>query len=355
VPERSAADIVVLTYNGSELLPTALEAILGQRYEPVSITVVDNGSTDGSAELVRRRWPSVKLVQLPHNVGVAAGLNRGLEAGDAPFVALVNDDVQLDPDWLGELVGALEAHPGAASATGKMLSFSRPELIDGAGDLLAWSGAALRRGRGERDEGQYDAPEATFYACGAATLYRREVFSRIGSFDEDLWAYYEDVDWGFRAQLMGYGCRYVPTALAYHVGSATTDRDRAFYLTLQRRNLITFVVKNYPASSLARHGHRVLALCLAQALASVRDGVGRAHLRGWSEALGTLPRTLRKRRMIQATRVAGADRLEDFLVDDWGFDPREGPRLAASLGRRALRSSRRFSRRRGARERPERS
>jgi GT2 family glycosyltransferase len=338
VPESSAADVVVLTYNGSDLLPAALEAILAQDYEPFTVTVVDNGSTDGSAALVRERFPSVGIVELGRNVGVAAGLNRGLEAGGAPFVALVNDDVTLDAGWLTELVEALQTYPQAASATGKMLSFSNPDVIDGAGDVLAWSGAATRRGRGEPDEGQYEAPEPIFYACGAATLYRRGAFARVGVFDEDLWAYYEDVDWGFRAQLAGYECRYVPTALAYHVGSATTDRDRNFYLALQRRNLVTFVVKDYPASSLLRHGHRVLALCLAQALASVRDGVARAHLRGWREAVGALPRTLSKRRAIQATRVAGPDRLEEFLVDEWGFDPREGPRLVAALARRAIRA-----------------
>src|SRR5581483_4843135 len=114
------------------------------------------------------------------------------------------------------LVGCLDAHPEAGSASGKTLVYSNRQVLDGAGNLMRWSGGAARRGYGERDCGQFDSPGEVISACAGYALYRRSAFDLIGDFDEDLVAYYEDVDWGLRAQLAGLRCRYDPAALAYH-------------------------------------------------------------------------------------------------------------------------------------------
>jgi GT2 family glycosyltransferase len=317
---RPGVDLIVLNYNGKKLLAAALPSMYAQAYEPFTLTVVDNGSTDGSVELVEEQWPGTRVVSLPENVGVTAALNRGIEAGDAPYLALLNNDLELDPGWLRELVAELERHPEAGSATGKLLSYRRRNVIDGAGDVVSWSGACVRRGRGEVDRGQYDVPGAVFSASGAAALYRRSAFDVVGPFDEDFFAYLEDVDWGFRAQLAGYSCRYVPTAVAYHMGGATTGSDERLYLAHLRRNTITLVVKNYPATRLVRHAHRLLAYQAAHFLVSVRDRKARDHLRSIGEALAALPATLRKRRRIQATRRVDPAYLESVLARDWGFE-----------------------------------
>jgi GT2 family glycosyltransferase len=313
-------ELVVLTYNGRELLEAALPSVFAQAYESFGVIVVDNGSEDGSRAYLAERWPEARVVALPENVGVTAALNRGVEAAGAPYVGLLNNDLELAPDWLGELVRALEQHPEAASATGKLLSFSKRDVIDGAGDVVSWSGSCVRRGRGEPDRGQFDEPEEVFSASGAAALYRRSAFETVGLFDEDFYAYLEDVDWGFRARLAGFTCRYVPTAVGYHIGGATTGEAADFYHAHLRRNAALLVLKDYPASRIFRHAHEVVAYQLALLLVSVREGKGRQHLRGWGEALRGMPKTLRKRRRIQRGRRIEPASLEALLGHDRGFE-----------------------------------
>jgi GT2 family glycosyltransferase len=312
--------VVIPTWNGRALLDVALSSLQTQTLAADEVIVVDNGSTDGTAEHVRSRWPSVILIPLPENTGFAAATNRGIERATSHVVALVNNDVELHPAFLRELVGALEADPGAASAAAKMLRFDERGVIDGTGDTLRWSGVAQQRGQGELDRGQYDAPGRVFSACAGAAAYRRSAFGEVGLFDEAFFAYLEDVDWGFRAQLAGRGCVYVPSAIAYHVGSASTRRDGRpdrFFYGLPRRNSLWVVLKSYPASALLRYAPLVLLNHAALLLAAVRDGMTRAYLSAlWAAARG-LPRVLRQRRAIQRARRVGRLELEPLITRGW--------------------------------------
>jgi GT2 family glycosyltransferase len=307
---------LVLNYNGRALLDTALPSLLAQTYPNLSVTVIDNGSSDGSAAHVRERWPQVSVLELPVNVGVAAALNRGVESATGELVALLNNDIELEPDWLERLVAALAEHPQAASASGKMLRFYDREVIDAAGDGLRWSGAAINRGGGERDAGQYDRADEVLTACAGAALYRRAALDEVGPFDEDFWAYLEDVDWGLRAQLLGFSARYVPAARAYHMRGATTGREKPRYRLPQRRNAVWLLIKNYPAPALLRHAPEILVLNLGVAVQDIRDGVFGATLRGWAQAVTGLPRILRKRRAIQRGRRVGLERLNAVVTPE---------------------------------------
>src|SRR5436190_24280141 len=211
---------LVLSYNGRELLDVALPTLLAQTYPDLAVTVIDNGSTDGTGGYVRERWPEVEVLRLESNIGVAAALNRGIEGADGELVALLNNDIELEPPWLARLVDDLKQHPQAASASGKMLRFDQRDVIDAAGDGMRWSGAGFGRGVGELDRGQYDRAEEVFSACAGAALYRRAALYDVGPFDEDFFAYLEDVDWGLRSQLRGFTSRYVPGAVAYHMRGA---------------------------------------------------------------------------------------------------------------------------------------
>jgi GT2 family glycosyltransferase len=241
-------------------------------------------------------------------------------------VVLVNNDVELDPGFLGALVAAADAHPGAASVASRMVVFGRRDVVDGAGDELYWHGMAYPRGRGE-PVGDWAEPGEVFSASGGAALYRRAALDAIGLFDEDFFAYQEDVDWGFRARLAGWTCRYEPRAVAYHVGGGTTDSLAAAHplvYRLNRRNGVALVLKNYPAASLARHGHQVLwALALGLA-GSVGVGMLRVHLGAWAEAVRALPATLRKRRAVQALRTIPAAELERVVRRPAGWRLRPG-------------------------------
>jgi GT2 family glycosyltransferase len=280
-----------------------LPTLAAQSYRDFTTLVVDNGSEDGTVGYLKAEWPDFGVLALPSNVGFATAVNRGVSATEGEYVALLNNDVELEPDWLGELVAALDEHRDAASATPKLLRYHDRELLDGAGDDLSWSGVCTRRGYRRPDAGQYDVPEEVFSACGGAALYRRSALERIGPFDEDFFAYLEDVDWGFRARLAGYGCRYVPSSRAYHMGGATTDRVDGLGVYLRRRNQIALVLKNYPPRSLVRHLPDLLLEQVLGFVLSIRQGTLRPQLRAWRDALRQLPATLRKRRQIQRTRV----------------------------------------------------
>jgi GT2 family glycosyltransferase len=316
VAPAPAVTAVVLNYNGRELLDVILPSLDAQTYPHLTVTVLDNGSSDGSAAYVRERWPHARVVALPENVGVAAALNRGLETVETELVALLNNDIELEPRWLELLVAQLRTHPEAASASGKLLRFDRRDVIDAAGDGMRWSSAAFNRGAGEPDRGQFDRPEPVFSACAGAALYRRSAFDDVGLFDEDFFAYLEDVDWSLRAQLRGHASRYVPGAVGYHMRGATTGGARNRYRVMQRRNQVWLVVKNYPAGAIVRRAPGILLLNAGLALQDARQGGLTSTLRGWWAALRGLPRMLHKRREIQRARRVGLADLDDVITPE---------------------------------------
>jgi GT2 family glycosyltransferase len=301
-----------------------LPSLRAQTFGECTVVVVDNGSSDESVSHLRLEYPEVQVVALPRNVGFAAAVNRGVEAapGGAEAIAVVNNDLELDPLWLSRMVAALRDHPEAGSATGKMLFYDRRSVIDGAGDFTSWYAVSAPRGRGEPDRGQFDLAEPVFSACGGAALYRRAALDAVGPFDEDFFAYAEDVDWGFRAQLAGWTCRYVPGAVAFHMGAGTSARvpNLARYLFL--RNTLSMVAKDWPRAALVRHVPRVALFLAKSASASVRGRWLGAYVRALLGFAAQLPRTLRKRREVQATRRVGLDYLDTVVRTDYPLESR---------------------------------
>lgn len=329
-PPTPRVAVAVLTYDGRELLDIIIPTVLDQTMEGVRVLVVDNGSTDGSATHCRERWPSVEVLELGSNIGVAAALNRGVQAcRESEYLALLNNDVELDRDWLRRLVRTLDEHPHAASATGKTYNYFQRDLLDGTGDILMPSGAATRRGLGEPDEGRYEQPEPAFSACAGVAVYRTSAFAEVGGFDEDFFAYQEDVDWGLRAQLRGFTARYEPRAVAWHMSGATTGRQWARFNQLQRRNQVLVVIKCYPLGTLVRHLPSILSYQLGWLL----DAAGKRELSRQLAALGAaiaaLPRTLSKRRRIQAARRVGPAQIEAIFTPP----PHSGENLAERVRR----------------------
>jgi GT2 family glycosyltransferase len=308
----------VLTWNGAHHIEMVLDSLEHQECDPFRTLVVDNGSTDGTVDLVGQRWPWAEIVALPENVGITAGMNRCVEAASgSEFVALLNSDVELDPRWLSVLVGALRAEPAAASASGKVLSFENRHLIDRAGDAMAWSGEAIGRGRGEVDRGQYDESGEVFAACGGIGLFRTAAFDAVGGFDEQFFAYHEDTDWGFRARLAGWTSIYTPAAVAWHVGGATAGQDSPFSLYHGMRNAIWLVVKNFPARSLVRHAPELVWRHVRLVFHAVAGGRSGLLLRAWRDALRGMPAVLRKRRAVQGRATARPEDLDRVMAGGW--------------------------------------
>ena len=307
---QARVTVVIPTWNGRELLEGTLRALAGQRFADFGTIVVDNGSTDGTVEYLRERHPGVDVVALDGNRGFAGAVNAGIARAQGDYVALLNNDAEPEPGWLAELVAALDADPSAGSAASKLRMLHEPGVLDGAGDVVTWYGATWRRGHGEPDRGQYDEPGVVASACAGAALYRRRALEEVGAFDERFFAYLEDTDWGLRAQLAGWPCLWVPGAVAYHLGGATTRRMGDLETELLARNTLALVLKSFPAGRLVVWAPLIAgyqAWVLGQA---VRRGSWRAVLRGWSTALRRLPATLRARadvkRRTRAPRALGA-------------------------------------------------
>ena len=312
--EAPLLTVTVLSYDGRHLLETIMPSLARQSFRDFEVIVVDNGSRDDTTAWLSEHWPQAQVVAVEENVGVTAALNVCARAGRGELVGLFNNDLELDRACLGELVRALREHPEAGWAGGKLLSFEDRSTLDGAGDLFAWSGSGARRGHGERDAGQYDEPSTIFGACGGAAIYRRSAFARVGEFDEAFFAFYEDVDWNLRAQLAGLQCRYVPTAVAFHMGSATIGRGLSDFTRYHIwRNTLWVIAKDLPAGALVRHAPQLL---LGQAInfaVALRDRKLTIWARVWRDALGGLPRVLRLRREVQARRQISAERLDTIV------------------------------------------
>ena len=303
--------VVIPTWNGRELLAGALATLGAQDFGDFRVVVVDNGSDDGTADWLSASHPDVEVVGLPRNVGFAPAVNAGIAAArDAEYVALLNNDMEVAPRWLGELVAALDAHPDAGSATSKLLIASSPELLDGAGDLVTWYAATWRRGHGEADRGQYDTPGEIASACAGAALYRRAALDDVGGFEESFFAYLEDTDWGLRAQLRGWACRWVPSSVAVHLGGATSRRMGDLETRLVTRNALALALRCFPARRLAAWAPVVVAFQLYALVMALREGRARAVLGGWREAAARLPATLQARRAIQSRRCVPLERLD---------------------------------------------
>jgi GT2 family glycosyltransferase len=309
--------VAIATYDGRELLAAALDSLATQTFRDFRVVVVDDASSDGTLEWLSDRAPDIELIVHPRNRGVTAALNTGLGAARSEFVALLNNDMELAPDCLGELVRVLRENPAAGSACPKLLRFDDRSSLDGAGDIFEWGGTAWRRGHGERDLGQYDREQPIFGACAGAAVYRRSTLDAVGLLDEDFFAFYEDVDWSFRAQLTAAGCRYVPSAVAYHIGGATLGSDVSDFMLYQNwRNALFVVFKNYPFSALLRHGPRLISTQAHNFVWAMQTKRAHVFLRVWRDTLLAMPSVLRKRRAVQRLRTVSLRELEDVIGAD---------------------------------------
>ena len=298
--------LAIVNYNGRRHLEDLLASIHRQTYADYVVHVVDDCSTDDGRAYVEREWPQVRWLGTDRNQGISATMARAAASAETEFVAVLNNDLELDERWLEELVTALRARAGAAAVEGKTLEFDRRTHLDGAGDLLRRNGYPDRRGQGRRDDGSWDAGCEIFAASGTAALYRRAAFEDVGLYDTDFRGYYEDVDWGFRARLRGWSAWYVPAARAFHKGSASVGREPGPFTSLIIRNQILMLIKDLPWPLALRWGPRIAWFQLLWLPRNWRAGIGRHHLRALGGVALELPRTLRKRRAIQRGRTASA-------------------------------------------------
>lgn len=271
--------VVIPNYNGIQYVDECLHSLCQGTRMP-EIILVDNGSGDGSRELVREKYKEVQVIEFAQNTGFSSAVNAGIRAAVTEYVILLNNDTVVDREFVENLEKALSEEPGAFSAGAKMLQMAAPERLDGAGDLYCALGWAFSRGK-DRPCEAYDRPCRIFSACAGAAIYRRQAFDRIGFFDENHFAYLEDTDIGYRANIYGYYNIYAPTAKIYHAGSAVSgSRHNDFKVGLSARNSIYLVYKNMPFLQMVLNLPFLLAGFLIKLLFFCKKGMGGAYLKG---------------------------------------------------------------------------
>jgi GT2 family glycosyltransferase len=285
MPLSAAVSVVIPNWNRSALLVAVLASIRVQTLQPLEIIVVDNGSTDRSSDVARAA--GAQVLQLDVNKGFSFAVNRGLEAARGDFIAIVNNDVEFEPDWIENLASSL-SQGNAWFAIGKLLDYSHREQIDGVGDAICRGGAACRLGHGHPDDSLFYTPRFTYFPSGTAVLMRREFFQKTGKLDESFFSYLEDVDLGIRAGLLDLPGIYVPEAIAYHRGSATLGAWSSPVVESLTRNQILLLAKYYPLKILWRFFRPILVAQILWAAMAARHGRLSAYLAGLVSGLRSI-------------------------------------------------------------------
>ncbi len=248
--------IVILNWNGQSLLEQFLPSVLATNYPDFSVLLVDNGSTDNSLAWLAEHYPDVRTLPLKENHGFTTGNNLALPHVDTPYFVLLNNDVEVHPDWLTPLVECMEADPQVAAVQPKLLAYQerdRFEYAGAAGGYVDVLGYPFSRGRlfdvTEKDEGQYETPAEIFWSTGACMLVRKSVTDQIGLFEDDYFAHMEEIDFCWRAKNFGYKIMYHPGGVAWHLGGGTLPKTNPRKTFLNVRNSLVTILKNFPASS----------------------------------------------------------------------------------------------------------
>ena len=279
--------IVIPNYNGKHFMEPCLSSLSEQTYKDFHILVIDNASSDGSIEYMEENYPDIELIKLQKNYGFSKAVNIGIQHSRTPYVILLNNDTTVDTRYVEEMVKAIEKSPKIFSVSSKMIQMYHPELIDIAGDLYTLLGWGVCRGCG-RPVSNYTKYDEIFTACAGAAIYRRSVFDEIGYFDENHFAYLEDIDIGYRARIYGYYNMYCPTALVYHVGSGTSgSKYNSFKVKLAARNNLYLNYKNMPALQLVLNFIPLAIGYFVKYLFFCKIGFGKDYKEGFIEGLQT--------------------------------------------------------------------
>jgi GT2 family glycosyltransferase len=298
---NNKVSIIVVNWNGERFLKDCLGSLSHQSYANCEIILVDNGSADNSVCFTRENFPEVKIVALRENKGFTGGNAAGLEIARGAYIALVNNDARPEKTWLEKLIQPMLRDYTIGICASKLI-FENPRTLNSAGDGLTTAGVGFNRGLGE-NVANFNMPEPVFGACGAAVLYRRRMLDEIGFLDEDFFLYDEDTDLNFRAQLAGWKCIYVPSAVVYHVANATSRRLSDLHVYYHTRNLDFVWMKNMPLGLMLRFVHHKIIQELGSfCYLCLRHGKWRPFFRAKRDALRMLPVMLKKRAKIQAAK-----------------------------------------------------
>jgi GT2 family glycosyltransferase len=309
MPAPKKITVVIPNWNGMAWLAACLESLKRQDFPEFHTIIVDNGSTDESVAFVKKNYPRIEIIELAGNTGFAKAANIGIERAASPYVALLNADTQVYPDWLSSLLQRIDdAPPEIAAINSQLLRMDEPDRIDDAGDELSWYGAATKRGH-DQPAADFQEEQEIFSPCAAACLYRRDFLLLTGGFDAGFFAYLEDVDLGLRGRLLGYRYLYLPKAKVLHKGhGASLPHSR--YIEMITRNRLLLFAKSMPARLLLRHAAKLLYGQMYFMAAYTRPW---SSIRGYLSFLACLPGIMPKRREILRKTSLSLDQIDALL------------------------------------------
>lgn len=279
MPKASEVTIIIPNFNGKQLLENCIATLETQTWNDFKLLVVDNGSTDGSTE-VTSEVLDLEIVALSENTGFCGAVNEGIRRTGTPYFILLNNDTEVQPEFVEALLSGIGKSNRIFSCGAMMIDYHNRELIDNAGDYYTALGWAVARAKGKKCS-NYEEERKVFSCCGGAAIYRTDVIKEIGFLDENHFAYLEDVDLGYRAQIYGYENWFIPQAKVFHVGSATTGtRYNEKKVFLAARNTIYVIYKNMPFLQLLLNLPLILLGIIVKSLFFLKKGFVGEYIKG---------------------------------------------------------------------------
>ena len=273
--------VIIPNYNGMKFIENCMKAMEKETSTQYQIIIVDNGSVDGSRQWIEENCPQVTLIAMGENTGFCGAVNAGIKAATTPYVILLNNDTEVEYGFVKALEDALESKKKSFSVSAKMVDMKHPEVLDGAGDLYCALGWAYALGKGKSVKGNYEKTSEIFSACGGAVIYKKEVLEEIGIFDENHFAYLEDCDLGYRAQIFGYRNYYTPNAVVKHAGSGVSgSMHNEFKVNLSSKNSVYLIYKNMPLLQILLNLPFLISGFLVKYLFFVKKGLGKVYRKG---------------------------------------------------------------------------
>jgi len=307
--EKIQISIIIPNFNGKQFLKECLNSIKKQNFSHYEVIIVDNGSNDGSVEYLNENYDEFTLIQNQENLGFATAVNQGIKASNAEYVFLLNNDTELEVECVSKLLNCIDNDENIFGVSSKMIQNQDRNLIDDAGDEYTILGYTKKVGN-NRSKELYKNKREIFSACAGAALYRRNIFDIIGYFDENFFAYMDDVDISYRARIYGFKCVYCPEAVVYHDVSATSgSKYNAFKIRLAARNNVYVPYKNMPWPQLILNLLFLILGFLIKYLVFLKKGHGNDYIAGLKEGLTSLDK-------IDRIRYKNG-RLANYLSIEW--------------------------------------
>lgn len=321
---KPVISIVIPNWNGEDVIGDCLESLRKQTFKDFEIIVVDNGSSDSSSNLIKGRYPEVKLISLSENKGFCTAVNTGIEHSQGELIAILNNDTEVVTSWLEVLYKALQDHSEISFCSSKMLYYDQRDKINNAGIKIKRNGDSSSIGAGQPDGPFFEKEKEVFGACAGAAIYRKRLFDDIGLFDESFFAYLDDVDLSYRAQLSGHRCLFVPGAIVYHKKGYSLkrhDSPNELEVLLNSRNSVYCLLKNCPKSLFFRNLHRIflrrLELAVRYTIQRVHKGTAIPFIKGKLFAYKNIGAILKKRKEILSQKKVPDSYIASIMDKDF--------------------------------------